>query len=201
MCLVPAALAQQASTLVQYDVAFIARGIDLDPTCQGRGSDMLTGTLGRYERASGGGGGVYVGTLARTTALTLCGNRRIEATDTDVNCNVEINGTHVAYVMLTIRGGEGYLQFIDPRTRASFVQVLRLLPQPAVPSPTSKVSGTCDPSEMAQMEAYYDGGQTGATPSGQTIEVPSFPPATYPHVYRARPPVTTWALVVEARRP
>jgi hypothetical protein len=62
-----------------------------------------------------------------------------------------------------------------------------------------------DPAELAQLQSDYDQGQTAASPNGQPLEVPGFPPLsqrpTFPLTFPPSPPKSVWTLTVTARQP
>ena len=197
VCLVPATAAGQGRTRVSYDVEFSTLGSLLDPTCTATGTDVLTGTLVGEEPPLPDHPSVYVGTLTRSTRISICGVRRTTSGE-DVVCSIDIAGNGFADVMLTIETGSvgGWLQYLDDRTAWA-----ALLPPPPSGPVNSRVTGTCDPAEMAQLQSDYDAGQTAGSPSGQPIEVPALPPPGYPHTFQANPPISIWNLKVLRRRP
>lgn len=192
-----AAAAQGGQKKVSYDVEFTVQGSLLDPNCEAAGTDVLTGTLVGLEPVPEDEPQVYVGTLTRSTNITLCGSRTTPRGD-EVVCSMEITGKGFADVMLTVEpGGQGaWLQYLGDRTAWTDL----LPPRPQGPS-QSVVRGTCDPVEMAEVQAAYDEGDTAGSPSGQPLEVGSFPPSRYPATYPPRPPVSLWTLKVLAGRP
>ncbi len=195
-----AAGAQGQPTRVEYDVEFSVQGSLLDANCAASGTDVLAGTLTGYEPASGAQPNVYVGKLVRTTRINICGVRRNPTTGTDVVCSMNITGDDTPEVMLTIEPGQrdGYLQYIS--NRAHYAALLATLPRQLGVYLTA-VTGTCEPAEMAQLQAEFDKGQTAGSPRGQPIEVPSLPPLRYPHTFAPNPPVSIWTLKVLRRRP
>lgn len=195
--LVPAAAAQRAQTRVSYDVELSTTGPLLDHHCAATGTDVLVGTLVGLEPAEEHDDNEYVGTLTRTTRITICGTRRTRGDPPDVHCSMSITGNGFADVVLTIyaQGRGGWLQYLADRAPwGSF------LPPAPVGPVNSVVNGTCDPAEMAEMQTQYGEGQTAGSPSGQRIELDSLPtrfPATFP----AKSPVSIWTLKVLGRRP
>ena len=195
------AAAQGNRTRVTYTVEFRANGADLDPNCSAGGTDVLAGTLVGYEPPQPNDDNVYVGTLTRTTRITTCGTRR-DAAGIDHVCSINYVGNGWAEVMFTLYEGQrgGYLQYIS--NRAMFARMLP--PQPVGPV-NSVVTGTCDPAELAQLQADYDKGETAASPNGQPLEVPGFPPLSprpsFPDSFPARPPRSIWTLKVLDRQP
>jgi hypothetical protein len=192
--------AQGRPARVEYDVEFSVQGSLLDVNCAASGTDVLTGTLTGYEFSSPDSGNVYVGKFMRAARINICGSRRNATTGTDVVCSMNIALDDAVEVMLTIEAGqrEGYLQYIS--NRAQWAALLATLP-PLLQPLNNSVTGTCDPAEMAQMEAEYAKGQTAGSPNGQPIEVPSLPPPRYPYTFAANPPVSVWTLKVLRRRP
>lgn len=200
----PARLGGQGSpTRVEYDVEFSVVGSLLDANCAASGSDVLKGTLVGFEPPPRNEPSVYVGKLLRSTGINICGSRRNATTGTDVVCSMSITGDDVVDVSLTIEPGqrEGYLQYLSSVAQYRSLLALRAPPQPPAPHRVPRVTGTCDPPEMAQMQSDWHLGQTGGSPSGQPIEVPSLPPASVPHTFAPNPPVSIWTLKVLARRP
>lgn len=197
-CLVPATAGAQAGrTRVSYDVEFSTTGGRLDRNCAASGTDVLAGTLVGLEPPLPNEPNIYVGTLTRTTRISVCGSRTLPD-GREVVCSINIAGNGFADVKLTIEEGQrdGWLQYLEPGGAWS----QWLPPRPAGPV-NSSVTGTCDPAEMAQLQNEYDGGQTAGSPNGQPIEVPGLPPAAYPDSFPARPPVSIWTLTVLRRRP
>lgn len=191
------AAAQGGRTRVSYDVEFSVPGGRLDANCAASGTDVLVGTLVGLESTHPDSANEYVGLMERTTRISICGARRT-ATGTFVVCGMNIAGNGWYDVVLTIEEGQrdGYLQYLGNRA-----QWAPLLPQrPAGPFNT-RVTGSCEAAEMAQIERDYDQGQTAGSPSGQPIEVPSLPPPGYPHTFPANPPQSIWDLRVLRRRP
>lgn len=193
------AVAQGSPVRVEYDVEFSVQGSLLDANCAASGTDVLVGTLTGYEPVKLHEPQVYVGMLTRTTRINICGSRTNATTGTDVVCSMNITGDGSPEVMLTIEPGrEGYLQYISDR--APFATLLATLPR-QLGLHITQVTGTCDGTEMAQMQNEYDKGQTGGSPSGQPIEVKSLPPRSYPTTFSPNPPVSIWTLKVLRRRP
>lgn len=191
------AAAQGGRSRVSYDVEYSVAGSLLDPNCTSTGTDVLTGTLVGLEPVPPHEPKVYVGTLRRVTSIGLCGSRT-NPNGNEVVCSMNITGSGSADVMLTIEAdGQGaWLKYLDERGRWE-----PLLP-PRRPGPSqSSVTGTCDPAEMAGLQAEYDEGQTAGSPSGQPLEILRFPPSRYPETYAPRPPESIWTLKVIARRP
>jgi hypothetical protein len=197
----PGTAAAQGGTKVTYTVEFSTTGALLDANCSATGTDVLTGTLVGYDPPPPNDDNVYVGTLTRTTRITTCGTRR-NAAGEDFVCSITYTGDGFADVMFTVYEGQrgGYLQYIP--NRATWASLLP--PQPVGPV-NSVVTGTCDPAELAQLQTEYDDGQTAGSPSGQTLEVPAFPPLsprpTFPLVFPANPPQSIWTLKVLDRQP
>lgn len=198
----PAAVAAQGTrTKVSYTVEFRTSGALLDANCASTGTDVLTGTLVGFEPALGDEDNEYVGTLTRTTRITTCGTRR-NAAGEDAVCSISYVGSGFADVIFTLSEGQrgGYLQYLTDR--ATWAALLP--PRPAGPS-HSVVTGTCDPAELAQLQAEYDGGETAGSPNGQPLEVPGFPPLTsrptFPIAYPPTPPTSIWTLTQLDRRP
>ncbi len=189
--------AQAGQTRVSYDVELSTIGSLLDPNCAATGTDVLTGILVGMEPALPHEDNEYVGTLTRTTRISICGVRR-NAGGTDVVCNISITGNGFADVVLSVYGDGrgGWLQYVTNRA-----QWANLLPPPPVGPANSVVNGTCDPAEMAQMQTDYPGGQTAGSPSGQPIEVPGLPTSGFPVTFPSKPPQSIWTLKVLARRP
>ena len=102
------AAGQGGRTKVSYDVELSTRGSLLDPNCTATGTDVLTGTLVGMEPALPDEDNEYVGTLTRSTRISICGSRR-NAAGIDFVCNMSITGNGFPDVMLTIyadgRGG------------------------------------------------------------------------------------------------
>jgi hypothetical protein len=194
------AAAQGNRTKVTYTVEFRATVLSA-PNCPAAGTDVLTGTIVGFEPPLQDEDNEYVGTLTRTTHMTTCGVRRTAA-GTDVVCSINYVGNGFADVIFTIYEGQrgGYLQYIP--NRAAWAALLP--PRPAGPT-NSVVTGTCDPVELAQLQRDYDGGQTAASPSGQPLEVPGFPPMsprpTFPFAFPPVPPHSVWYLTVLNRQP
>ena len=202
-CLTPLTLAAQAApTIVEYDVEFSTQGSLLDLTCSATGTDVLRGTLVGYEPVPRNETKAYVGTLLRSTGISICGSRRNATSGTDVVCSMSITGDGAVEVILEIQGGqaEGYLKYLD--NRAQWARLLAMRSRPAGPLRPPSVTGTCDPQEMADMQNEYAEGSTGGSPSGQPIDITVFPPPSYPHTFA---PIDTrrtiWTLKVLARRP
>ncbi|MCC7134075.1 MAG: hypothetical protein IT352_15565 [Gemmatimonadales bacterium] len=195
----PAAGASQGRrTVVQYDVEFSVAGSQLDRNCAASGNDILTGTLVGLEPPDPDEPNEYVGTLMRSTRITTCGSRT-SAAGHDVVCSINIAGGGFPKVVLTVDAGrgEGYFQYATDSAHWA--------PPVVVPPPQgqaySQVTGTCDPAELAQLEAEYDGGQTAGSPSGQPIEMTALHQARIPVTFPANPPRTLWTLRILARRP
>lgn len=198
VCLLPATAGGQGRrTLVSYEVEFSTLGSLLDHNCPASGTDVLVGTLVGMEPPLPDEPNEYVGTLTRTTRITICGTRRTSNGE-DVICSISIAGNGFADVKLTVEAGQrdGWLQYLADRT--PWAQVLP--PRPSGPV-NSTVSGTCDPAELAELQGEYDAGQTAGSPSGQRIEVPALPPSVYPFTFQANPPISIWSLKVLRRRP
>ncbi len=195
--LTPKVAAQQAKTKVSYDVELSTLGSLLDDNCTGSGTDILTGTLVGMEPADPTDDNDYVGTLTRSTRISICGTRRTAA-GLDVVCNMSITGNGFADVSLTVYfdGRGAWLQYLDDRT-----QWAHLLPPAPVGPVNSVVNGTCDPAEMAQLQTDYPGGQTAGSPSGQRLEVDSLPTSGFPTTFPPKAPESIWTLKVFARRP
>lgn len=198
LCLTPTTAAGQGTRVrVSYDVEFRTVGSLLDQTCAASGTDVLSGTLVGLEPPPRNGDNVYVGTLARTTRISICGTRRNVAGE-DVVCGINVAGNGLADVMLTVsfdrRGG--WMQYIDNRA-----QWAQYLPPLSVVPATSSVTGTCDPAELVDLQNEYATGSTGGSPNGQPIEVTGLPPSGLPFTYPAKPPESIWTLTVLARRP
>jgi hypothetical protein len=118
------------------------------------GDDRLVGQLTGDEPATTTENVVYRGTLKRTTGVNFCHHRRLP-NDEDVACSISIAGSGSFDVELTVypedrRGG--YLEVTDA----------------AIDS--SRVSGTCDAVEMADLQNDYSTGDTAGSPNGQPIE-------------------------------
>ncbi|MGE0440192.1 MAG: hypothetical protein AB7L66_12355 [Gemmatimonadales bacterium] len=193
----PAASRAQDRNRVSYDVEFRVEGSALDRNCAAAGTDVLTGTLVGLEPAPSNEGNEYVGTLKRITRITTCGSRTTAAGH-DVVCTLTYDGQGWADVILTLgddrRGG--WLQYLTSRTDWA-----HLLPPARLQLTGETVTGTCDPTEMAQLEDEYHGGQTAGSPNGQPIEMTAFPTSGLPAAFPARPPESVWTLRVLARRP
>jgi hypothetical protein len=195
------AAAQQNLTKVTYTVELRTTGELLDPTCEGSGTDVLTGTLVGDEPARRGEDNVYVGQLTRTTRITTCGTRR-DADDIDHVCSITYVGNGFADVMLTVYEGQrgGYLQYIEDRTYFAAV-----LGPPRVGVVNSQVTGTCDPAELAVLQDEYDEGQTAGSPSGQPLEISGWPTLdrqpTFPLEFPPDPPISIWTLTLLDRDP
>lgn len=197
----PGIAAQANRTKVTYTVEFSLNGALLDPNCTATGTDVLAGTIVGFEPPLAGEDNTYVGTLTRTTRITTCGTRTTAA-GTDVVCSINYVGNGFADVAFTIYEGQrgGWLQYITNRGAWS-----ALLPPPPAGPTNSVVTGTCDPAELAQLQAEYDQGSTAGSPSGQPLEVPGFPPLTprpsFPFTFPPAPPESIWTLTVLDRRP
>ncbi|MDX2061010.1 MAG: hypothetical protein SFV24_24575 [Gemmatimonadales bacterium] len=185
-------------TIVQYDVELSVMGSMLDRNCAASGNDVLMGTLVGLEPPVANEPNEYVGTLMRSTRITTCGSRTTPAGH-DVVCSINIAGGGFPKVLLTVDAdrGEGYLQYVDHSTRWSPPVVVA----PPQGQAFSSVTGTCDPAELRQLEAEYDGGQTAGSPSGQPIEMTALHQARIPVTFAANPPRTIWTLKILARRP
>jgi hypothetical protein len=195
--LLPApAMAQSNGNRVSYDVEFSVQGSLLDPNCTATGTDLLSGTLVGLEPVPSHEPAFYVGTLTRTTRITLCGSRRTPQ-DEEVVCTMEITGRGFADVVFKVEADSAgaWLQYVEDRA-----EYANILPPPPTGPVTSTVTGTCDPEEMAELQADYDGGQTAGSPNGQPIELPRLPRSGYPLTFPPRPPVSIWTLKVLARR-
>ena len=193
---VPSHSAQAGRTRVEYDVEFSTLGSLLDNNCTAAGTDVLTGTLVGYEPAVRNEPNEYVGTLTRFTDITTCGSRRNPAGE-DVVCSINIKGQGLADVELRIEAGQrdGYLRYVD---RADWRGTWP--PRPSA-TPRSTVTGTCEPAELAQLQAEYADGSTAGSPNGQPIEVASLPPRSYPFTFAHNAPRSIWTLKVMRRRP
>jgi len=191
-------VAQGGRTRVEYDVEFSTTGPLLDQNCSASGTDVLTGTLVGLEPPVRDEPSEYVGTLMRSTRVTVCGSRR-NAAGEDVVCSINIAGGGFPDVILTIEPGQrdGYFQYLSDRAQWASLR----LPSPPAGQAYSSVTGTCDPAELAELQADYDSGETAGSPNGQPIEVPSLPPSTFPFTFSPRPPQSIWTLKVLARRP
>ena len=195
------AAAQGNRTKVTYTVEFRTTGALLDANCTATGTDVLTGTLVGFEPPLPGEDNEYVGTLTRTTRITTCGTRR-NAAGIDANCSINYVGNGFADVMFTLQEGKrgGYLEYIPSRETWA-----ALLPPRPVGPVNSAVTGTCDPAELAQLQADYDKGQTAGSPNGQPLEVSGFPPLSprpsFPIAFPPTPPRSIWTLTVLDRRP
>jgi hypothetical protein len=192
-----AAAGQAAPTKVSYDVELSTLGSLLDRNCTATGTDVLAGTLVGLEPAEPDEDNEYVGTLTRTTRITICGIRR-NASGEDVVCSMSITGNGFADVVLTVyaQGRGGWLKYLTDRAGWA-----HLLPPPPVGPVNSVVNGTCEPAEMAELQADYPEGQTAGSPSGQPIEVAGLPTTGFPVTFPPRPPESIWTLKVLARRP
>jgi hypothetical protein len=194
------AAAQGNRTRVTYTVEFRTTGALLDQNCAATGTDVLTGTMVGFEPPLPDEDNEYVGTLTRTTRITTCGTRRIA--DIDSVCSINYVGNGFADVMFTLYEGErgGYLEYIPDR--AAWAALLP--PRPAGPV-NSQVTGTCDPTELAQLQNEYAEGQTAGSPNGQPLEVPRFPPLSprppFPFAFPPVPPGSIWTLTVLDRQP
>ena len=195
------ATAQGNRTKVTYTVEFRTTGALLDANCTATGTDILTGTMVGYEPPLPDEDNEYVGTLTRTTRITTCGTRR-NAAGVDAVCSISYVGNGFADVMFTLYEGQrgGYLEYIP--NRATWASLLP--PRPAGPA-NSAVTGSCDPTELAQLQSDYDQGQTAGSPNGQPLEVPGFPPLTprptFPLSFPSAPPQSIWTMTVIDRRP
>lgn len=197
-CLAPVTAAGQGQrTKVSYDVEFSTLGSLLDSNCPASGTDVLAGTIVGFEPAAPHEPVEYVGTLTRTTRISICGSKTTPRGD-EVVCSIDITGNGFADVILTVEADSagGWLKYLG--NRASWSALLP--PRPAGPV-RSTVTGTCDPAEMAQLQRDYDAGQTAGSPSGQPIEITALPPSSYPFTFQAQPPVSIWTLKVLRRRP
>lgn len=196
-----AAVAQGNRTKVTYTVEFRTTGALLDQNCTASGTDVLTGTLVGFEPPQSGEDNEYVGTLTRTTSITTCGVRRTPSGD-DVACTITYVGNGFADLKFTLYEGQrgGYLEYLP--NRAAWAA---LLPPPSAGPVSSLVTGTCDPTELAQLQRDYPKGQTAGSPNGQPLEVPGFPllnqRPTFPLVFPSKPPESIWTLKVLDRRP
>jgi hypothetical protein len=195
--LAPAEAFSQGRRQVSYEVEFSVRGSLLDANCSAGGTDVLAGVITGYEPASSIEPNVYVGTLTRFTEITTCGSRRNPAGE-DAVCSINIRGNGDVDIQLTIESDQrgGWLQYLTNRTAWE----KWLSPQPPARG-NSRVTGTCEPAELAHLQNTYDSGETAGSPSGQPIEISQFPPTAYPHTYQPNPPVSIWSLKVLRRRP
>jgi hypothetical protein len=67
---------------------------------------------------------------------------------------------------------------------------------------SSSVTGSCERSEMAKLQADYGTMSTAGSPDGQPLEVPDMPQAgSIPRTFPADPPRSLWTLTVTGRRP
>ena len=189
----------QGRTRVTYDVEFSTTGGRLDANCSASGTDVLVGTLTGFEPAEANEPNVYAGVLQRTTQISICGSRR-GPDGTEVVCGINIAGGGYYAVKLTIEEGarDGWLQYLSANEQAQWAP---LLGRQRTGRSQSSVTGTCDPAEMAQLQAEYDEGETAGSPNGQPIEIKGLPPAVYPATFAANPPVSIWTLKVIRKRP
>ena len=192
-----AAAAQGGRIRVEYDVEFSTSGPLLDSNCPATGTDVLKGTLVGFEPPLPDEPNEYAGTLMRSTRISICGSRT-NADGVDVVCSINIAGGGFPDVILTVESGRqgGWLKYLDNRARWA-----SLLRPPPAGQAYSTVTGTCDPAELAHLQASYDKGDTAGSPSGQPIELPGLPPPTIPFTFAADHPVSIWTLKVLARRP
>jgi hypothetical protein len=199
--LTPNAVAGQGNrTLVTYTVEFSLTVVN-DPNCPSAGTDVLRGTIVGYEPRLPNEDNEYVGRLTRTTRMTTCGVRR-DAAGLDHHCSINYVGDGFADVIFTIYEGQrgGYLQYLTDTT--SWAPLLP--PRPSGPE-QSKVTGTCDPAELTQLENEYDQGQTAGSPNGQPLAVEDFPPLSlqpkFPVAFPGVPPESVWSLTLLDRKP
>lgn len=199
--LVVTTLTSAPQARVEYDVEFSTRGGigQTGGSCRDAGFDKLEGTLVEVVPVTRRDVGEFVGQLSRTTSMVVCGERMNHLGE-GVVCSTRIVGGQYAYVRLRVQPDSqgGYLEFINnPQERPR-------IPLPRPPQTVqvqSVANGTCDPMEMADQQVKYDQGSTGGTPDGQPLEIPVFPPSSYPGVYPPRPPQSVWTLTVQRRRP
>lgn len=193
----PAAVAQGGRVRVEYDVEFSTRGPLLDSNCPATGTDVLTGTLVGFEPALPDEPNEYVGKLMRSTRISVCGSRT-NAAGVDVVCSINIAGGGFPVVILTVESGQqgAWLKYLTNPGRWTV-----LLRPPPAGQAYSTVTGTCDPAELAHLQASYDNGDTAGSPSGQPIELPGLPPPGIPATFAANHPESIWTLKVLARRP
>jgi len=191
LCVSTAATAQ-TPIRVEYDVELTVPGTLLQAkagSCATAGGmDKLTGTLWGYEKAPPGENTVYQGRLVRFTDVNVCDVRALPPGDRFVPCSMNIQGRALVNVELEVEaGGPGaYLQAQDTGVAVTH----------------SSVQGTCDPVDMAQLQADYGTMSTAGSPDGQPIELPGLPATgAYPQTFAAKPPESIWTLKVLARRP
>jgi hypothetical protein len=184
--------AQPGQVQVSYDVEFSTTGADLggSGSCGAAvGYDKLSGTLMGWEPAPAHEDNTYYGDLIRDTNVTFCyvathPNKPDEA----YNCLVKITGRARVPVEFDMYadGRGGYL-----RAQDTGVTVM-----------SSSVTGTCDPSEMAQWQRDYGTMSTAGSPDGQPVEVSALPRiGPFPRTFPPRPPRSIWTLKVLGRRP
>ncbi len=118
------------------------------------GVDRLVGQLRGNEPTRTSQDVVYRGTLRRTTGVNFCHHRRLPNGD-EVPCGISIAGSGSFDVELTV--------YAEQR-RGGTLHVRRATVD------SSRVTGTCDPLEMAHLQSTYDTGDTAGSPNGQPIE-------------------------------
>jgi hypothetical protein len=164
------------------------------------GFDRLSGTLTGVEPAPEHEDNTYTGLLKRTTSFTFCSVASDPKTpDVARHCAATVTGSAEAWFELEV--------YAD--ARGSHLKAL--LDRP-VKVDSSKVTGTCDPTEMAEWQRDYGTMTTGGSPDGQFLDFLAFPRGGLPQTFAPRvrrsgvtgpsegDPVA-WTIVVRARRP
>ena len=198
-----AASAQSGRQRVSYDVELSTTGNAIakkDECSSAGGFDKLTGTLTGIEPAPAHEDNTYIGLLKRTTSFTFCSVASDPKTpDVARHCAATVVGSAEAWFELEVSGD----------ARGSRLKAL--LDRP-VKVDSSKVTGTCDPSEMAEWQRDYGTMSTAGSPDGQFLDFLAFPrsglPMTFPPRTRksgvtgpAEGDAVAWTIVVKARRP
>lgn len=184
--------AQGGQVHVSYDVEFSTIGSlqsGAAPCPNAAGFDKLTGTLTGREPAPAHEDNTYSGVLVRDTDLTVCDVApRPGRPDEHMRCWMNIQGKASVPVEFELYADQrgGYLMAQDT----------------AVTVFSSRVTGTCEPADMAQLQRDYGTMSTAGSPDGQPLEVPDLPRVvSAPMVFPADPPRSLWTLTVTGRRP
>ena len=196
-------VAQNGPQRVSYDVELSTTGAAMgkkDECSSAGGFDKLTGTLIGVEPAAAHEDNTYTGLLKRTTSFTFCSVASDPKTpDVARHCSATVTGRAEAWFQLDV--------YADGRGS----RLSALLDKP-VKVDTSAVTGTCDPSEMAEWQRDYGGMTTAGSPAGQFLDLLAFPRNGLPQTFAPRTrksgvtgpsegdPVS-WTIVVKARRP
>jgi hypothetical protein len=182
---------QGGRTQVSYDVEFSTVGLlpsGSNPCQRAMGSDKLTGTLTGWEPAPAHKDNTYAGVLLRDTDLTVC----------DVAPDPSKPGEHTHCWMRIVGSARVPVEFeLYADQRGGYLKAQ----DTAVTVISSSVTGSCDPAEMAQLQADYGTMSTAGSPDGQPLEVPDLPRVvSTPRTFPANPPRSRWTLTA-TRRP